>query len=232
MRLLGCFSVMFFVVGCASSGADYRNEAVAHALETEAELRAWVQACEQISGASLDATRSADRAWWQRNGQLMRAADYGFIKELDNFSDERRDESVALFTMRAGYALSRQQQAYVADRLDVRDPERVCLRQMADFEAGERDLNQNADHYRALVALSNEGGIDDTPLRSARQPVAPGDRFGRSYYEAQAALNRDSCPNAEVQLINSAWPREVYEAQCQDQRYALVSCEWGNCQVR
>ncbi len=232
MRMLGCLLTVGLLAGCASSGADYRNEAVAHALETEAELRAWVQACEPVSGEAMDAARSADRSWWQRNGQLLRAADYGFIQELDNFTDERRDDSVALFTMRAGYALSAQMQSYVADQLDVRNPERVCLRQMADFESGERDLNQNADYYRALVALSNEGDIDETPLRASRQPERPSDRYGRSYYEAQSALARDSCPDAELQLINSAWPREVYEAQCQNQRYALVSCEWGNCQVR
>lgn len=232
MRITGMLVGCLVLAGCSSSGADYRNEAVADALETEAELRAWVQACEMISGAAMDASRTADRVWWERNGQLIRAADYGFVQELDSFSDERRDESVVLFTMRAGYTLRRQMQDRVEDQLDVRDPERVCLREMADFEAGDRDLNQNSDYYRALVALANEGGIDESPVRSSRQPERSRDEYGRSYYEVESVLGRDGCSGADIQILSANWPREIYEAQCSDQRYALVSCEWGNCEVR
>lgn len=232
MRVTGLLVCGLVLAGCSSSGADYRNEAVADALETEAELRAWVQACEDVSGSAMDASRTADRVWWERNGQLLRAADYGFVKELDSFSDERRDESVALFTMRAGYTLRRQMQDRVSEQLDVRNPERVCQREMADFEAGERDLNQNDDYYRALVALANEGGIDESPVRSSRQPEPPQDEYGRSYYEARNALEGNNCPDADIQILSANWPREIYEAQCSDQRYALISCEWGNCEVR
>lgn len=219
------------VVGCASSGPEYENEAVAHALTTEAELRAWVSACETVSGASADAARTAERVWWERNGAMLRAADYGFMEELDGFADARREDSVALFTMKVGSTLSRQQEQAVADALDVRNPERVCQRELAAFEVGDRDLNQDADLYRALVALANQGEIDDQPLRSSRQPERPSDQFGRSYYEVETALTRSGCQEADIQMLSSSWPREVYQAQCSDQRYQLVSCEWNSCEV-
>ncbi len=219
------------LIGCATSTADYRNEAVAYALTTEAELRAWVEACNEISGDAAGAARTADRAWWERNEQLLRAADYGFTRELQSFTDERRDESLALFTMRAGDALDRQQRAAVADQLDGRNPERTCIRELARFEAGDRDLSQDSDHYSALVALANDGGLDTEPVTRSRQPALPSDRYGRSYFQAEESLVRQGCRSPDIRLLNADWPREIYEAQCSDQRYQLVSCEWNRCEV-
>ncbi|MCH8550664.1 MAG: hypothetical protein LAT62_01930 [Natronospirillum sp.] len=219
------------LVGCATSTAEYRNQAVASALSTEAELRAWVAACTEVSGEAAAAARNADRVWWERNEQLLRAADYGFTRELQSFGDERREESLALFTMRAGDALDRQQKEAVAERLEGRNAERTCVRHLADFEAGDRDLSQDRDHYSALVALANEGGLDLEPAERSRQPQLPSDNYGRSYFQAEEALGRQGCQQPEIQLLKADWPREIYEAQCSDRRYQLVSCEWNRCDI-
>lgn len=219
------------VVGCASSGAKYTNEAVAYALSTEAELRALVAACDRVSGPASAEAREADREWWRRNATMMQAADYGFIRELGSFADSRREESLVLFTMNAGYSLDQQMQANVAKRLDTRNPERVCLQELASFRTGDRDLSRSARHYTELVALSAEARIDQNALRSSRAPASANRDFGRSFYQTESALAAIGCRQANISMLKNDWPMEVYEAQCQDTSYHLVRCEWNRCEV-
>lgn len=219
------------LAGCASPGAQYENKAVAYAFETEAELRSWVAACEPVSGTAMAAARNADRTWWERNGAMMAAADYGFVRELDSFSDDRREDTVALFAMQAGYSLNQQMNTRVAEQLDTRNPERVCVNELAAFEAGDRDLNQNQEHYSALVALSNSAGLDQRAISASRQASRPESEYGRSFYEVETALSRNQCTDPTISLLRADWPRETYEAQCADQQYKLISCEWNRCTV-
>lgn len=230
-RIAAVCATVVLMAGCAAPSAQYENQAVAHAFETEAELRAWVQACRPVSGAASAAASNADRTWWERNGAMMAAADYGFVRELDGFSDDRREDTVALFAMQAGYSLKQQMEARVTAELDTRNPERVCVRELADFEAGDRDLSQDPQHYGALVALSNEAGMDQQAIRASRQPARPENDYGRSFYEVESALAAEQCADPSVSLLRADWPRETYEAQCADQRYQLVSCEWNRCTV-
>ncbi|WLD59589.1 hypothetical protein NFC81_07350 [Salinispirillum sp. LH 10-3-1] len=230
LLITGIFAIAT-IAGCATSGAKYKNEAVAYALSTEAELRALVSACDRVSGPASAEAREADREWWRRNATMMQAADYGFIRELESFADSRREESLVLFTMNAGYALDQQMQESVAKRLDTRNPERVCLQELASFRAGDRDLSRNARHYSELVALSTEARVDQNALRSSRAPASANRDFGRSFYQTEAALAAVGCRQPQIAMLKNDWPTEVYEAQCQDTTYQLVRCEWNRCEV-
>ncbi|MFC3853093.1 hypothetical protein ACFOSD_09645 [Salinispirillum marinum] len=229
--LVGGLIASLLFVGCAAPSAKYTNEAVAYALATEAELRALVAACDGVSGPASAAAREADQEWWRRNATMMQAADYGFITELNGFVDDRRTESLALFTMNAGFALDEQMRERVAGKLDTRNPERICLQELANFRAGDRDLNQDDRHYAELVALSTEARVDQNALRSSRTPTAANREFGRSFYQAEQALSAVGCQQADISMLKNSWPLEVYEAQCRDMTYHLVRCEWNRCNV-
>jgi hypothetical protein len=113
------------------------------------------------------------------------------------------------------------------------DQQELCLNMLSKFNDGDYDLRDNNQFYPTLVDLQRRAQRDGQKLeeKAAALVVKKQRKFGRSLYVVEKLAKRSGCPGANVKVIKTDWPHEVYDVQCPDKSYILIRCEWGNCLV-
>lgn len=224
---------MAVLQGCSSNPLSKTGEAVYYALQTETTLRAWVDACSDVSAETRQAAYTAKQNWWKRNGAFVESADFGLGYDIIYVTEERA-ETGARLAMALTWQVVETAESEVNNLLaDSGNRQDLCLRVLNQYNKGDKDLHGNDELYNSLVDLQrrSERNGKDLDMKRASVQAATGKVYGRSFYVVEKMAKRNGCPGAEVQLLKNAWPHEVYDAKCPDGSYLLVRCEWGNCLV-
>ncbi|MAK92138.1 MAG: hypothetical protein CMI03_01055 [Oceanospirillaceae bacterium] len=226
-------AAMLGLHGCASSPLSPTGEAVYYALQTDTTLRAWADACSDVSARAGQAAFTAEKNWWKRNGAMVEGADFGLAYDIINVTDTRV-ETGARVAMALTWQVVETAEAEVNDMLaSASNKEDLCLRVLDQYNEGQRDLRGDDKVYQSLVDLqrrSQQQG-EDLEIKRAAVSVEAGKEYGRSFYVVEKMAKRNGCSGAEVHLLKNAWPHEVYDASCPDGSYLLMRCEWGNCLI-
>ena len=231
-RILLSALVLLFLVGCAAPKSS-TSEAVYYALQTDVQLRLWVEHCEGINGKVKQVAWQAKKNWWRRNGAFVEGADYGLTREIMLVSGDR-DVTGANVAMGLTSQVVNEAEKEMQAILDgSSNQQKLCLNMLGKFNDGAYDLRDNNKYYPTLVDLQRRAQRDGTNLeeKSAALAVGKQRKFGRSLYAVEKLAKRSGCPGADVKVIKADWPHEVYDVQCPDKSYVLVRCEWGNCLV-
>ncbi|MAD45206.1 MAG: hypothetical protein CMI02_15270 [Oceanospirillaceae bacterium] len=226
-------AALVLLQGCSNNPLSPTGEAVYYALQTDTTLRAWADACADVSAETRQAAYTAEQNWWKRNGAFVESADFGLNYDIITVTDERA-ETGARMAMALTWQVVETAEAEVNDLLSgASNKEDLCLRVLNQYNDGERDLRGNDKVYNSLVDLqrrSQKQG-EDLAIKRAAVEKKTGKVYGRSFYVVEKMAKRNGCPGAEVHLLKNAWPFEVYDAKCPDGSYLLMRCEWGNCLV-
>ncbi len=231
-RILLSAFVLLFLVGCAAPKSS-TSEAVYYALQTDVQLRLWVEHCEGINGKVKQVAWQAKKNWWRRNGAFVEGADYGLTREIMLVSGDR-DVTGANVAMGLTSQVVNEAEKEMQAILDSSsNQQKLCLNMLGKFNDGAYDLRDNNKYYPTLVDLQRRAQRDGTNLeeKSAALAVGKQRKFGRSLYAVEKLAKRSGCPGANVKVIKADWPHEVYDVQCPDKSYVLVRCEWGNCLI-
>ncbi len=231
-RILLSALVLLFLVGCAAPKSS-TSEAVYYALQTDVQLRLWVEHCEGINGKVKQVAWQAKKNWWRRNGAFVEGADYGLTREIMLVSGDR-DVTGANIAMGLTSQVVNEAEKEMQAILDSSsNQQKLCLNMLGKFNDGAYDLRDNNKFYPTLVDLQRRAQRDGTDLEEKLAALAVGKqrKFGRSLYAVEKLAKRSGCPGANVKVIKADWPHEVYDVQCPDKSYVLVRCEWGNCLI-
>ena len=233
-KMLWATFAIAFLAGCAAAPQQSPiGQAVYFALQTDVQLRLWVEHCENMSGAAKQAAWQAKKNWWRRNGAFVEGADYGLTRNIMQVSGER-DVTGANMALGITTQVVEDAEKEVQGLLNESgNQQKLCLTMLSKFNDGDFDLRDNNKFYPTLVDLQRSAQQNGQSLeeKSAALAVKKERKFGRSLYLVEKIAQRSGCPNASVQVIKSDWPHEVYDVQCPDKSYILVRCEWGNCLV-
>lgn len=223
--------LLSLLVGCSSAPQSSTGQAVYYALQTDVQLRLWVDHCQNISGKVKQVAWQAKSNWWRRNGAFVEGADYGLTREIMLVSGDRdvTGANIALGLTTQVVADAEAEMKLILDSSG--DQEKLCLNMLSKFNDGDYDLRDNNKYYPTLVDLQRRAQRDGKNLEEKAAALAMNKQrqFGRSLYVVEKLAKRSGCPGAKVKVIKSDWPNEVYDVQCPDNSYILVRCEWGNC---
>mgnify|MGYP000014680802 FL=1 len=230
-RVLISALLLSLLVGCSSAPQSSTGQAVYYALQTDVQLRLWVDHCQNISGKLKQVAWQAKSNWWRRNGAFVEGADYGLTREIMLVSGDR---DVTGANIALGITAQAVQDAEAEMKLildESGNQEKLCLNMLSKFNDGDYDLRDNNQFYPTLVDLQRRAQQNGQELqeKSATLAINKQRKFGRSLYVVEKLAKRSGCPGANVKVIKSDWPHEVYDVQCPDNSYILVRCEWGNC---
>ncbi len=230
-RVLISALLLSLLVGCSSAPQSSTGQAVYYALQTDVQLRLWVDHCQNMSGKLKQVAWQAKSNWWRRNGAFVEGADYGLTREIMLVSGDR---DVTGANIALGITAQAVQDAEAEMRLildESGNQEKLCLNMLSKFNDGDYDLRDNNQFYPTLVDLQRRAQQNGQELqeKSATLAINKQRKFGRSLYVVEKLAKRSGCPGANVKVIKSDWPHEVYDVQCPDNSYILVRCEWGNC---
>ena len=218
------------IVLAACSSAPIGDVAINHALQEEATLREVADQCKDLGGAVRTSAFQARKDWWKRNGAIVRAADNGFLHNIDASFGER-DQSSALTAITVTYQLTENAAVEANGILSSGNPEKGCLKILEEYESGVRDLNNDKKMREAYVNLQNQAKADFAQLKKAKGKVAKNRKYGRSLFVVENKLKQQGCTQPNISLLRNSWPLEVYDAQCADKSYFLVRCQWGKCEA-
>lgn len=234
MRLLAsvviCASAL---VGCASNPLSPKGTAIYDALQTETSLRAWADACSDVSLESRKLAAEAKDAWWSRNRTLLESADFGLAYDMAEVTDTRAHTGARL-AMGLTWQTIDTSEKEIEEKLNrSSDKPAVCTDMLTRYRDGEFDLAERKETYQALLELQNRKNLqgEDLALRRASIEKQTGKVYGRSFYVVEKLAKRYSCPGAEVHLLDNRWPNEVYDARCTNGSFLIFRCEWGNCMI-
>lgn len=228
-----CVALAGVLSGCASSPVSPKGTAIYDALQTETSLRAWSDACADVSLESRKLAGKAKEAWWRRNRTLLESADFGLAYDLASVTNTRVDTGARL-AMGLTWQVVEAAEADVASRLEPSTSKSsVCEKVLTQYRDGDFDLTENESTYQALLELQNRKNLqgEDLALRRAAIEKETGKVYGRSFYVVEKLAKRYSCPGAEVHLLDNRWPNEVYDARCNNGSFLIFRCEWGNCMI-
>lgn len=230
-RVLISALLLSLLVGCSSAPQSSTGQAVYYALQTDVQLRLWVDHCQNMSGKLKQVAWQAKSNWWRRNGAFVEGADYGLTREIMLVSGDR---DVTGANIALGITAQAVQDAEAEMKLildESGNQEKLCLNMLSKFNDGDYDLRDNNQFYPTLVDLQRRAQQNGQELqeKSATLAINKQRKFGRSLYVVEKLAKRSGCPGASVKVIKSDWPHEVYDVQCPDNSYILVRCEWGNC---
>ncbi|MFT6190114.1 MAG: hypothetical protein ACJARQ_001875 [Oleispira sp.] len=230
-RVLISALLLSLLVGCSSAPQSSTGQAVYYALQTDVQLRLWVDHCQNMSGKLKQVAWQAKSNWWRRNGAFVEGADYGLTREIMLVSGDR---DVTGANIALGITAQAVQDAEAEMKLildESGNQEKLCLNMLSKFNDGDYDLRDNNQFYPTLVDLQRRAQQNGQELqeKSATLAINKQRKFGRSLYVVEKLAKRSGCPGANVKVIKSDWPHEVYDVQCPDNSYILVRCEWGNC---
>lgn len=233
-KMLWTMLAFVLVTGCSSAPQQSSTgQAVYFALQTDVQLRLWVEHCENMSGKVKQAAWQAKKNWWRRNGAFVEGADYGLTREIMLVSGDR-DVTGANIALGITSQVVADAEAEVQSILDESgNQQKLCLNMLSKFNDGDYDLRDNNQFYPTLVDLQRNAQKNGQDLeeKAAALAVKKQRKFGRSMYVVEKLSKRSGCPNASVKVLKSDWPHEVYDVQCPDKSYILVRCEWGNCLI-
>lgn len=230
-RILVTAFILSLMVGCSSTPQSSTGQAVYYALQTDVQLRLWVEHCQNMSSKTKQVAWQAKKNWWQRNGAFVEGADYGLTREIMLVSGER-DVTGANIALGLTTQVVEDAEAEMKIILDgSSDQEKLCLNMLSKFNDGDYDLRDNNQFYPTLVDLQRRAEREgqDLEAKAAALAINKQRKFGRSLYVVEKLAKRSGCPGANVKVIKTDWPHEVYDVQCPDKSYILVRCEWGNC---
>lgn len=234
VRILLSVLALSLLAGCSTSkSASSTNEAVYYALQTDMQLRLWVDHCEGISGRAKQVAWQAKKNWWRRNGAFVEGADYGLTREIMMVSGDRDVTGANLALGITSQVVDQAEKEMQLVLEGSSNQEKLCMNMLAKFNDGDYDLRDNNQLYPTLVDLQRREQRNGQNLeeKAAKLEMAKKRKFGRSLYAVEKLAKRSGCPGAKVQVIKADWPHEVYDVQCPDKSYVLVRCEWGNCLV-
>jgi hypothetical protein len=231
LRALMSVLSLSLLVGCASTPQSSTGQAVYYALQTDVQLRLWVEHCQGMSGKAKQIAWQAKSNWWRRNGAFVEGADFGLTREIMLVSGDR---DVTGANLALGITTQVVEDAEAEMKLLLEgssNQEKLCVNMLSKFNDGDYDLRDNNQFYSTLVDLQRRAQRDGKDLeeKSAALSVQKQRKFGRSLYVVEKLAKRSGCPGANVKVIKADWPNEVYDVQCPDNSYILVRCEWGNC---
>jgi hypothetical protein len=232
VRILLSALALSLLAGCSTPQSS-TNDAVYYALQTDVQLRLWVDHCEGISSRVKQVAWQAKSNWWRRNGAFVEGADYGLTREIMMVSGDR-DVTGANIALGITSQVVDQAEKEMQSVLEgSSNQEKLCMNMLAKFNDGDYDLRDNNQLYPTLVDLQRREQRDGQKLeeKAAMLEIKKKRKFGRSLYAVEKLAKRSGCPGAKVQVIKADWPHEVYDVQCPDKSYVLVRCEWGNCLV-
>jgi hypothetical protein len=89
LRILISALLLSFLVGCSSAPQSSTGQAVYYALQTDVQLRLWVEHCQDMSSKAKQSAWQAKKNWWRRNGAFVEGADFGLTREIMLVSGER-----------------------------------------------------------------------------------------------------------------------------------------------
>lgn len=231
-RILFSVLALSLLAGCSTPKSS-TNDAVYYALQTDVQLRLWVDHCEGISGRAKQVAWQAKKNWWRRNGAFVEGADYGLTREIMMVSGDRDVTGANLALGVTSQVINQAEKEMQSVLEGSSNQEKLCMNMLAKFNDGDYDLRDNNQLYPTLVDLQRREQRDGQNLeeKAAMLEVKKQRKFGRSLYAVEKLAKRSGCPGAKVQVIKADWPHEVYDVQCPDKSYVLVRCEWGNCLV-
>ncbi|MFQ3172454.1 MAG: hypothetical protein ACI9DG_002495 [Oleispira sp.] len=231
LRVLMSGLLLLMLVGCSSAPPSSTGQAVYYALQTDVQLRLWVDHCQDMSAKAKQAAWQAKNNWWRRNGAFVEGADYGLTREIMLVSGERdvTGANIALGITTQVVADAEAEMKLILEGSG--NQEKLCLNMLSKFNSGDYDLRDNNQFYPTLVDLQRRAQRDGKDLeeKAAALVIKKQRKFGRSLYVVEKLAKRSGCPGANVKVIKADWPNEVYDVQCPDKSYILVRCEWGNC---
>jgi len=234
-----CFRILLSVIllsllgGCSSAPQSSTGQAVYYALQTDVQLRLWVEHCQGMSNKAKQVAWQAKKNWWRRNGAFVEGADYGLTREIMLVSGDR-DVTAANIALGVTTQVVEDAESEMKEILvESGDQQALCLNMLSKFNDGDYDLRDNNQFYPTLVDLQRRAQRDGQKLeeKAAALAVKKQRKFGRSLYVVEKLAKRSGCPGANVKVIKTDWPHEVYDVQCPDKSYILIRCEWGNCLV-
>ena len=149
-RILLSAFVLLFLVGCAAPKSS-TSEAVYYALQTDVQLRLWVEHCEGINGKVKQVAWQAKKNWWRRNGAFVEGADYGLTREIMLVSGDR-DVTGANVAMGLTSQVVNEAEKEMQAILDgSSNQQKLCLNMLGKFNDGAYDLRDNNKYYQTLV---------------------------------------------------------------------------------
>jgi hypothetical protein len=231
LRAFMSVPLLSLLVGCASTPPSSTGQAVYYALQTDVQLRLWVEHCQGMSGKAKQIAWQAKSNWWRRNGVFVEGADFGLTREIMLVSGDR-DVSGANLALGITTQVVENAEAEMKRLLKgSSNQEKLCVSMLSKFNDGDYDLRDNNQFYPILVGLQRRAQQEGKDLeeKNASLKVTKQRKFGRSLYVVEKLAKRSGCPGANVKVIKVDWPHEVYDVQCPDNSYILVRCEWGNC---
>lgn len=232
LKTLAVTLFLALLAGCSAKPLSPTGYAIYDTLQTDAQLRSWVVACQQLSPELQRNALLTQRNWWQRNAIFVESADFGLAYDQLHISAERAETGARLALAATWNVVATADQS-VQQALAKGDAAQTCQKALNRYDQGDFDLGGNNPYHAELEALRQRklSAGDDFALQQASVTVSSGKEYGRSFYVVERLVNRQGCPNADVRLLKNDWPNEVYDARCGDRSYLLVQCEWGNCRI-
>ncbi len=91
-----------------------------------------------------------------------------------------------------------------------------------------------ANYVKAYVAAINRtlvpGGLTHSRMGDANS-LGDQEKFARGFSKAEAMAKSINCKHQTLKTISSNGPLSVFQVECPGERFSLIKCQWGNCQV-
>jgi hypothetical protein len=223
----------FFIAACSGPTRKPQEQAIFQTLVEDVTFRKLADHCTNLSKRSEQQVWRAKKEWWERNGVVVEAADYGFSYNLIKLTGDRQ-ETGARYAMGLNFDIVQAAEKQAKQVIENGLEESGCIELMTSYRDGERDLSENNERYGLLLKLMQDKKTrgQDLELEQAKIVNKTGVSFSRSSMNARRLAHRTICPGAEITTLKSNWPLEIFEAVCADDSYVLIECKWGNCTSR
>lgn len=236
-KILISWLLVTCLVACSSKPTmiplSGKNEVIYNTLYADAMMNTWRYECSQVSTRSNYLSQEARTSWWQRNGELVKSADFGLAYNIVTVTDSRADTGAKLAMSIMWDIRSKSQQA-VADKLSGKsNQEAICLDILNNYKKGKWDIKGDQETQSLLngmkaYAEENKNKMD---LRRAMISSSTRTQYGRSFYIAEKFAEQQGCNAQSVRLVKGEWPNEIYDLECTDKPFILLRCEWGSCRA-
>lgn len=223
------------MISACSSGPTRppQEAAIFHALAQDATLRQIADHCGGISTTLENRSWQTHQSWWKRNGSFVEAAEFGFSYNLITLNGDRQVAG-SRYAMALAMDVALEAQTLAQPVVQASDRALSCETVLAQYNEGKMDLNKNRDLYKLLLTLDQQKGRQgkDLYVQQAEVSSKTGKKYSRSSITAERLVIRNRCRDPKVQTLKASWPAEIFEATCPDKSSILVSCDWGNCEIR
>lgn len=226
------------LAACASSPPEkspfeWRAEAVSFALTEDVASRVVTQDCKPVGPEIASAAWNARDRWWERNADLVMAADHELRGNLIGATGPQREASRAFLGLQITAEVVELGQHLASQRLGEHGPTaESCAAELAQYRSGARDLGTNDSYFPHLVDMQYKSQSGQWQELLARiRPSAPEATFGDALFVVERLVRRHGCPSHDVRLLEVDPPFELYAARCAGRSQLVVQCEWNDCRV-